>query len=148
MSELMLGLTPGLKSGLTHAGPPVTSVIEINSLSFFIHLGCSEEERTNLQEIRVSFRMTLLGQPMACTTDKLEDTICYGKVCTEIRSRIEGSTFQTIEKIAGLILDGIDCSIKETAKVHEVWVRVWKVDAPIEGLKGGSAFELSVKHTQ
>lgn len=106
----------------------------VRGLSLQVRLGCSLEERSRAQEVRVSLELRFPRAPHATTTDDLRDTICYGRLCSALRELAESHEFQLVEKLAADLLERAKAHLEGKAQVA---VSVHKVRPPVEGLLGG-----------
>ncbi len=113
--------------------------LSIHDLSLWCLLGCYAEERAQKQEVRVSLDLELVEAPLACQSDRLEDTFCYASLCDSMKAVVEGRAFQTIEYLSQQIVlklvEKIPKRVRWRFKLH-------KLNPPIDGLKGGVSFEL------
>ena len=101
-----------------------------------VHLGCSQEEREEAQEVRVSVRLQFVRTPLASVTDRLEQTVCYAKVCEVLAEVGGGRSFCLIEKLAEDCLKALK---QEFPQVH-IQLDLHKVRPPVEGLLGGVSY--------
>ena len=112
--------------------------LEIRELSLQLRLGCFEEERIHPQEVRVSIRLKFKTTPKATVSDQLADTFCYAKLCETIKSELEKTEHQTIERLSEdvlqIILGRFGPELNGTLMIH-------KVKPPIPGLLGGVILE-------
>lgn len=115
--------------------------IEIVDLSLFIHLGCTAEERTHPQEVRVSLSLDFLSPPAGCQTDSLKDTVCYAAICGAIREKIDGSEHALVEHVAQEIYQTTETVVAGKASIR---IRLHKVRPPIPHLLGGVFYELGL----
>jgi dihydroneopterin aldolase len=117
------------------------AVLKISELALSVHIGCTPEERAKSQEVRISFQIKPDRLPEACTSDKLEETICYETLIASIHRLVPSQAqFNTVEKL------GYDCfqSLKKALpREARLFLSIHKVNPPIDSLKGGIYFELS-----
>ncbi len=113
------------------------NALKIEALSLSVRLGCSIEERSKPQEVRVAVELRFREAPKGMVTDSLIDTICYAKVSEAIKTHCESGEFQLVERMAhevyGLIRE-------MTGPAVEVGVSLHKVRPPVENLLGGTFF--------
>jgi dihydroneopterin aldolase len=113
--------------------------LQIRDLSLNVKLGCTAEERMQAQEVRASIEFRFISPPRGMKTDKLEDTICYAKVCQSIKDFIEGREFALVEKLASDLI----CILREFSKdTATVALTVHKVLPPVENLLGGTVYRV------
>lgn len=109
-----------------------SSRLYIHELLLPVHLGYFSEERSVLQEIRLSIEVEFPRVPLGETTDNLKDTICYGEICKTLRDYVKDRQFNLIEKLAR------DCLSVLCKKYPSVLIRLTLFKkAPVEGLEGG-----------
>src|SRR5688500_12209968 len=98
--------------------------LEIRDLCLGVRLGCSPDERSKPQEVKVSVRLEFSELPPACNTDHLDGTVCYGKLCERMRKIATTREFQTIEflcsELAKAISPIVGTRAKGTLSVHKV----------------------------
>jgi dihydroneopterin aldolase len=119
------------------AAPAVT--IEISGLSLYTRHGVSEAERELGQ--RLVFDVVFeLDECDATVTDRVEDTVDYGKVCEQIAFAAQERSYKTLERLCTAVADrmidrfGAESVRVKAAKpeppialpVDEVSVEVWK----------------------
>ena len=120
-----------------HAAPAVT--IEISGLSLYTRHGVSDAERELGQ--RLVFDVVFeLDECDATVTDRVEDTVDYGKVCEQIAFAAQERSYATLERLCAAVADrlidrfGAESVRVKAAKpeppialpVDEVSVEVWK----------------------
>jgi dihydroneopterin aldolase len=113
--------------------------LRIEDYSVKVRLGCQAEERAVPQEVRLTLEYRFLTAPAALHSDRLEDTICYGEVCSSLRKHCESKEFHLIERLAGECFEIAKGFARGRA---ELALRVHKVSPPVENLRGGSVYEL------
>jgi 7,8-dihydroneopterin aldolase/epimerase/oxygenase len=119
------------------AAPPVT--IEISGLSLYTRHGVSDAERELGQ--RLVFDVVFeLDECDATVTDRVEDTVDYGKVCEQIAFAAQERSYKTLERLCTAVAErmidrfGAESVRVKAAKpeppialpVDEVSVEVWK----------------------
>jgi dihydroneopterin aldolase len=119
------------------SAPAVT--IEISGLSLYTRHGVSDAERELGQ--RLVFDVVFeLDECDATVTDRVEDTVDYGKVCEQIAFAAQERSYKTLERLCAAIADrmidrfGAESVRVKAAKpeppialpVDEVSVEVWK----------------------
>jgi 7,8-dihydroneopterin aldolase/epimerase/oxygenase len=117
--------------------PAVT--IEISGLSLYTRHGVSDAERELGQ--RLVFDVVFeLDECDATVTDRVEDTVDYGKVCEQIAFAAQERSYKTLERLCAAVADrmidrfGAESVRVKAAKpeppialpVDEVSVEVWK----------------------
>ncbi len=85
-------------------GPEVGATIEIVGLSLYTHHGVSEAEREIGQRLVFDVRFDV-GEVDALVTDRVEDTVDYGKVCEEIALVAQQKPYRTLERLCAVVAD-------------------------------------------
>ncbi len=116
------------------------SVISLNDLLIKANLGVTKEERDQLQDIKISFKLLFEKLPKACQTDKLSDTICYHKISNIAYEHCQTNKVHTLEYLCYELYKKVRNEIENNAKI---WIKVEKCNPPIEGLVGSTSFEYS-----
>lgn len=120
-------------------GPEVGATIEIVGLSLYTNHGVTEAEREIGQRLVFDIRFDV-GEVDALVTDRVEDTIDYGKVCEEVWLIAGQRPYKTLERLCAVIADrladkfGAESISVKAAKpeppialpVEEVSVEVWR----------------------
>ena len=117
------------------------SFLEIKSLILPVHIGLSEEERCQLQDI--AFHITIAfpeGGLRGERTDKLENSVCYFKICERIKQITSQNSFSLIEKLAFDIFTELKTLLSLPVCLR---VCVHKINPPIPHLKGGVSYTCS-----
>jgi len=113
--------------------------MKIRDLQLQVRLGCSAEERSVPQEVRVSIDFRFFDEPKGALSDDLKDTICYARVCEALRHQVEGREYRLVEKLAADFYGVVKLLVEGRA---EVSLTVHKVRPPIEGLLGGVQYRI------
>ncbi len=116
------------------------SSLYIEDYALGCHLGCTAEERKEPQEIRISLKISFFSQPKVCLSDKLEDTICYAKICTLMKSVVDEKHYSTVEHLGYQILTKLKIRFSSHYKFT---LELHKVSPPVEGLLGGVVYSCS-----
>ena len=85
-----------------HPGPP--DVIEIRGIRGFGRHGVFEHERADGQLFTVDVRLEL-DTRAAAASDRLDDTVDYGKIAEQVHAAIENDPVDLIETLAQRIAD-------------------------------------------
>lgn len=115
------------------------SLLEFRGARLSVRLGCGTDERARPQPVDLDVSVRFAERPAACETDKLEDTICYADLIEAARARVSGSEFKLVEHLAHELLGTLRPLVPPSA---ELWLRVTKLEPPVEGLAGGVSFAL------
>jgi dihydroneopterin aldolase len=104
--------------------PEVT--IEISGLSLYTHVGVSAAEREVGQRLLLDIRLDV-GECDATVTDRIEDTVDYGKVCELANLVAQQKNYRTLERLCAAIADRLLADYDANA----VWVKAAKPEPPI-----------------
>ena len=100
--------------------------IEVTGLSLYTHHGVSDAEQEIGQRLVFDLRFDV-GACDATVTDRVEDTVDYGRVCEFVSLVAQRRSYRTLEalctEVAGQLLDEFD--------TREVWVKATKPEPPI-----------------
>jgi 7,8-dihydroneopterin aldolase/epimerase/oxygenase len=104
-----------------------SDVIEIRGIRGFGRHGVFEHERVDGQEFTVDVRLEL-DTRAAAASDRLDQTVDYGRIAEQVHAAIEKDPVDLIETLAQRIADV--CLLD--SRVQWVRVTVHKPDAPID----------------
>jgi dihydroneopterin aldolase len=107
-----------------HPEPEVT--IEISGLSLFTHVGVSAAEREVGQRLLIDVRLDV-GECDATVTDRIEDTVDYGKVCDTANLVAQARSYKTLERLCTAIAE----KLVDVYEAHAVWVKAAKPEPPL-----------------
>ncbi len=130
---------PDLTEDDDEEGPEVGVTIEIVGLSLYTHHGVTEAEREVGQRLVFDVRFDV-GEVDALVTDRVEDTVDYGRVCEEINLVAQQRPYKTLERLCAVLTDrlatkfGAESVTVKAAKpeppiplfVEQVSVEVWR----------------------
>jgi dihydroneopterin aldolase len=85
-------------------GPHTEVVVEVSGLSLYTHHGVTAAEREVGQRLIIDIRMEL-GEADATVTDRLEDTVDYGRVCEVAALVATQRSDKTLERLCAAIAD-------------------------------------------
>jgi 7,8-dihydroneopterin aldolase/epimerase/oxygenase len=111
--------------------------MNVQDLSLWVRLGCTESERAHLQEVRVSIHIAFSEVPDACFSDELRGTVCYAELCSRLKNYCESREFKTVEKMAMGCSETVQTAV---GSAHRFSVEIHKVRPPVPGLGGGVVF--------
>lgn len=117
-------------------GATYSACVALNKLSMDIHLGVTEEERSIPQAVTVDCKFFFPHLPKACTTDQLNDTICYHDIANAITRYAEGQSFHLLEYMCFSIVNIIEKYIND--QTIKIWVKVKKCHPPIAQVESTS----------
>ena len=104
-----------------------TSVtVEVNGLSLYTHHGVTAAEREVGQRLILDIRLEL-GEADATVTDRVEDTVDYGRVCEVAALVATQRSDKTLERLCAAIAD----RLLRDFNAHAVSVKAAKPEPPI-----------------
>jgi dihydroneopterin aldolase len=104
-----------------------TSVwVEVNGLSLYTHHGVTAAEREVGQRLILDIRLDL-GDADATVTDRVEDTVDYGRVCEVAALVATQRSDKTLERLCAAIAD----RLLRDFNVQAVYVKAAKPEPPI-----------------
>ncbi len=116
----------------------LSGVLYIKDLVIPIHIGVTDGERKVPQDISIDLELHFLEIPKGCTTDRIEDTFCYEKLCGELNTLLKSKEFNLVER---LTLD-IFTFIEKKQVFSDINISI-KKRPKIDGLNGHISMELS-----
>lgn len=114
---------------------PASSLL-INGLELCVYLGWPDQEQHEAQVVHLDVDIWFPKPPLACDTDKLEDTICYATLVDSIQNFLGKKKFRLIEHLCKEIHTFIKAALPDGARVI---VKITK-HPRIQGLTGGVRF--------
>ncbi|MHB1946724.1 MAG: dihydroneopterin aldolase [Gammaproteobacteria bacterium] len=114
---------------------PVSSIV-LHGLEVSVHLGWPQAERLQEQTVLVDIKIRLHDLPLACSTDQLDDTFCYDKLVSAIKTHVSQDEFRLLERLGHEIYQIVKESIQNKGFVS---IRLNK-KPPIANLTGGVSF--------
>ena len=74
-------------------------LLEIPNIVVSTKIGITEKEREYDQSMLISIKIEFKYEPKICSTDSIEDGICYTFLINNIVNFVQSSSFLTIEKL-------------------------------------------------
>ncbi|BCE03205.1 dihydroneopterin aldolase [Marinicellulosiphila megalodicopiae] len=100
------------------------STIYVEKLEIYTILGIKQEERENKQKLLIDYWIeTDISKAML--SDDIEDCVNYRTINKEILSTVANSSFNTIERLLGVLLD----IIMQEASIEKATVKIAKPGA-------------------
>ena len=100
--------------------------VEVTGLSLYTHHGVTEAEREIGQRLILDLRFDA-GACDATVTDRVEDTVDYGRVCDVVALEAQRRSYKTLEALCTAIAD----RLLGDFETSEVWVKATKPEPPI-----------------
>ncbi|TVQ80811.1 MAG: dihydroneopterin aldolase [Bradymonadales bacterium] len=114
--------------------------LKLEALDLKVRLGCSREEQSLPQDLRIQVELHFEKEPKACRTDQISDTICYDEMSKQIAACVAEKPYHLIEHLAWGVFHRLKASLPPTSKIC---LSVRKLHLPIEFQTGGASFEIS-----
>src|SRR5688500_16606919 len=77
----------------------IKSNLLIQGLKLPVNLGWPDNERKQEQIVLLDLEIAFFKPPLACTTDHLEDTVCYSALIQTLRDKLSVRNFHLIEHL-------------------------------------------------
>jgi len=123
--------------------PHYAYCLSLKRLSLMAHIGFYEQERNELQEIEVSFRL-YFEEAIACNHDDSAAFFNYGVLADHLRSVAISQKFNLIEYMSMAMFRHLRAEIDAMGgEKARLWLELDKIHAPVPGLKGGASFTYS-----
>jgi dihydroneopterin aldolase len=90
----------------------------LHQLQLSLHLGWTEEEQLQKQPVMLDIDIIFPEPPLACITDRLEDTYCYAVLARHIQTKIASRSFCLLEHVAHEIYQLVKSSFSPTLSVN------------------------------
>ena len=100
--------------------------IEVNGLSLYTHHGVTAAEREVGQRLIIDIRMEV-GEADATVTDRVEDTVDYGRVCEVAALVATQRSDKTLERLCAAVAD----RLLRDFEAQVVSVKISKPEPPI-----------------
>jgi len=100
--------------------------VEVTGLSLYTHHGVTAAEREIGQRLILDLRFDA-GACDATVTDRVEDTVDYGRVCDVVALEAQRRSYKTLEALCTAIAD----RLLGDFETSEVWVKATKPEPPI-----------------
>jgi len=71
----------------------------LTDISLDVKLGYLEEERSLPQRVLAQIKLQFMQVPLACTTDNLQDTLCYATLSCDLQKFCDSRSFKLIEAL-------------------------------------------------
>jgi dihydroneopterin aldolase len=112
-------------------------LLDIRAYHTWVNLGTTPAERSQPQEVEFEVRVRFAEEPPATSTDRVEDTICYGSLCTTLETTARAKPYHLIESLGRAVFDALKPCLAPGDRLE---VTVHKLRPPIENLRGGARF--------
>ncbi len=120
--------------------------IELTGIRCYGYTGALPEEQVLGQWFEVTLRLWLDLRPVG-QSDRLDDTLDYRHAIAIVHDLVRNQKFITIERLATAIAETILKSQPEKPSIHQVQVRLTKLNPPIPDFSGQVTIEIT-RHCQ
>lgn len=114
-----------------------TTCLELETIQLWVHLGATADERAEPQEVHIALKCYFQAPLEACTSDQLDDTICYDGLSTHLANHCEGKHFQLIEHLGHLLHQEAK---KKLPNNSILWLKLSKCNVPAKYITGKASF--------
>lgn len=83
------------------------SILHIDSLKVLVKIGVEESERSIPQEILFSVFISYNPVTAGAISDNILDTICYDKICQEIKYIAQAKEFNLLEHLVWCVFESL-----------------------------------------
>ena len=118
----------------------------IKGLRLWVALGCSVEEKTNLQPVDIDIKIDFINELKGSQTDSIADVYCYSTLVGLVFDEINSQSFNLVEFLATKVFAVIETFLgSEEAYVE---VSVSKPNHPVMHVNNGIVFRYSRRTPQ
>lgn len=110
--------------------------LRLHDIRLMMHVGHLEAERARRQPMRIDLDVEFNVPPHACETDELDDSVCYDTLIAHVKEYCEQHQFNLLEHLARRLHALVKSYFSDKDKI---FIRVIKLNPPIEVLHGGAA---------
>ena len=115
------------------------SELSLNGLRILARIGYSAEERAEPQYVRFDIRVAFDSLPKGCTSDLLEETICYARITDEIARVTQKKEYRLIEALGYQAFVAVRELLRPNQKL---WLKITKENPPLPLMNEGASFIL------
>ena len=115
-------------------------VLRLRRLHATTRLGHTASERATPQAVMLSVTVRFAQAPVACHSDRLEDTVCGAELCAALSAVCEAGELALVEHLAERLYAAARSLVPASARVR---LELTKLAPPIPGLAGGMSFTIS-----
>ncbi|CAL7963710.1 Dihydroneopterin aldolase [Gammaproteobacteria bacterium] len=90
----------------------------LEDLKLKLHLGVKKVERSKKQTVLLQIKIVFPRPPLACTTRKISDTICYAMLVKKIQEFCGNKKFILIEELVTQLFLLVKKNIPKSCKLH------------------------------
>lgn len=117
-----------------------SSIISLDNMKVSMSIGLSDEERSEKQDIILSFKLFYNKPPKACETDNIDDTSCYYQIYKIADNYCNNNSIKLLEHLCYELYKQIRKVVNDDIKI---WVKAEKCKPPIDNFFGTSSFEFT-----
>ncbi len=119
--------------------------LRVKDYRLLARIGCTADERELPQELSFTLKLCYTKDPLACSSDRIEDTLCYAELCEAIKDVVEAQSYSTIEFLTAKALQKVSLLVPLGAQLR---LCTQKIAPPIAGLHGGASFEMECTRSE
>jgi FolB domain-containing protein len=112
-------------------------ILSIKDLALEVHLGVTPKERLGRQSVILNLDIFFPELPLACTTDRVEDTVCYDTLIKKIRDFCLIGEYRLIEFFGNRLYSFVKINVPSQCNI----LLAIEKHPEITGL-GGSVFSI------
>jgi 7,8-dihydroneopterin aldolase/epimerase/oxygenase len=109
-------------------------VLYINKLTLDVHLGWPDAEREKTQPVYLDMIINFNQLTNACSSDDLQDTICYQTLITQLRAHLQQSSYRLIEHLGYVIYHFTKKSLPTTCSLQIVITKYPNIAGLLQGV--------------
>jgi dihydroneopterin aldolase len=114
-------------------------VLRIEKASFQVRIGVTDQERARSQEVSLAVALRFSEVSEACTSDRLEDTVCYAELIAAAERQCTQQPYRLLEAMCHDVFVSLRRELRPSV---ELWVRLTKVSPPVPSLRAGVSVAL------
>lgn len=135
----MDAMSSGLQGSAAALSSDSVAEMTVRDLEIWVHLGCSAAERAVPQPVAVSVRIRFPRPPLACASDRLDDTVCYARLAEVLGERAGARAYSTVESLTFALVEAMRSLVPTELRLA---LEVTKLRVPVAGMRGGVTFRL------
>jgi dihydroneopterin aldolase len=114
--------------------------LDVSNYETYIILGNNDCEKLEKRKVIVDVSLRFLEKNDACSSDDLQETVCYSSLLNFVDEKLKDANFNLVEKASQFLYDEISKYLNDETILTRV--KVTKPSPPVENL-GSAAFVCS-----